>query len=230
MKDKSSLKATVWLAVTIVLVILSSFACALLLSCEKKERPLYDIYVRPFNIICSEDYNTDNFNAIKINSNYSDIKIVNTKLLKDKVKIVAFGEEDDTAQTLCENNCLQILCNENRQADYPSSPKTIVVIYVPMNFDIEADISTLCGDISLDNIKGCVNVHTGFGNIEIRNAVMTRNSFVSTEKGDISISRTNNIQIEVSVFGGGAEINKGDSSSQIILKAYTKYGNVEIND
>ena len=99
-----------------------------------------------------------------------------------------------------------------------------------MNFDIEADISTLCGDISLDNIKGCVNVHTGFGNIEIRNAVMTRNSFVSTEKGDISISRTNNIQIEVSVFGGGAEINKGDSSSQIILKAYTKYGNVEIND
>lgn len=230
MKDKNSYKALVWLAVTMALVIVSSFVCSLLLSCEKKERPLSDIYVRPFHTICYEDYHTDDFESVKINSNYSDIKIVNTRLLKDKVKIIAAGNKSDTIETFCENNCLQILCNENRQADYPSSPQTIVIMYVPMNFDIDADINTLCGDISFDEIKGSVNAYTGFGDIEISNAVMTKNSFVSTEKGDISISHTNQVQIVVSVSGGGAEIDKGDSSSQIVLKAYTKQGSVEIND
>lgn len=227
---KDNFKVIFLLTVIITVMGLSSFLCSVIVSGEKNQRPVEDMYIRPFSRLMNETFLTDDFSSIKINSNYSDIKMVNTRLLKDKVRVVVTGTEKDTVSAECRNNILQIVCNENLQAQYPSSPETVITVYMPMNFDTQADIKTLCGDISLGDMHGEINVFTGLGDIEISQVNISQNSVVSTQQGDVKINMVNDVRIEISASGGAIETPQHNTDSGITLAVSTQSGNIEIND
>lgn len=86
------------------------------------------------------------------------------------------------------------------------------------------------GDIKVDKVNESVDLENDCGNIEVDELLITDNSQIICDLGDIKIGDTSDIYIDAKVDLGKIDINSNNKKSDITLKVENDCGNILVNN
>lgn len=92
-----------------------------------------------------------------------------------------------------------------------------------------ADISTVSGDIELNEVTMALNIETTSGDVEVLKANILRNSNIKTVSGEVEIERLNNIYVETSTRSGDVNVFNNNRLSNTVLTIKTTSGDIDVN-
>lgn len=92
------------------------------------------------------------------------------------------------------------------------------------------DVKNNFGDIKIREVNGYMNVEQDCGDVEVDYAILTKNSKIENNLGDIKIGSTNEIYIDAKTSLGNVKINKNESKSDVTLKLENSCGDIKVNN
>lgn len=86
------------------------------------------------------------------------------------------------------------------------------------------------GDINIKDINGYLDILDNCGDIEIDNLILSKNSKIKNDYGDIKIGETNQIYIDAKSNLGDVKISNNYRKSNIVLDIKNSCGDIEIDN
>ena len=86
------------------------------------------------------------------------------------------------------------------------------------------------GDIEIRNINNYMNIIADCGDIEIDNVLLTKNSKIKSDFGDVSIENIKDVYIDAKVDLGDVSIKNNYRRSDITLNIESDLGDIEVNE
>lgn len=168
-------------------------------------------------LIIDETYD-NNFKKITINTSASDIEIKNSN--NEKIKVVVYGEKDQTTiQTSDEN--LSISSKEQTCIGFCFNKEiSKIEVYLPENYSHLIEVKNNYGDIRIDSfLNANINVDEDCGDVSVigGNEVIINNNY-----GDIKIEKANIVTIKEAA----GDVKIGEVNDAIVEN---DYGDIEID-
>ena len=91
------------------------------------------------------------------------------------------------------------------------------------------DVTSKLGDIEIEQISEYLNLDVDCGDIEIDNIILTKNSKIESNLGNIEIDKTNDIYIEAKTDLGDVDVKHSNRYSEVELDVYADCGDIKIN-
>jgi len=179
--------------------------------------------ITKIEVTVPEDYQ----NKIEIENKYGDVKIENV--------IYADIEVNEDCGDVDIEGGNNITVNNN-YGDIKIEKANNVVIREDCGdvkidtINQEADIKNQYGDIHIKKVGESVNIKNNCGDIKIDNLVITKNSILKDDLGNIKIGMTNDIYIDAKTDLGDIKINRNDHKSDITLKIENNCGDIKVNN
>ncbi len=173
-------------------------------------------------VILEEIYNTENIKKIKVDASISDIKIIEST--DNNIKVIIYGEEENTAKSLVEGTVLSISNNRKNRICFGFCffAKEEVLVYLPKKVINELDLKSISGDISVADYETVnITAKTTSGDIHLNSA---QNGELTSTSGDIQIGYVKNISAQT--VSGEITIEKLEEKGEIS----TTSGDIRINE
>lgn len=180
-------------------------------------------------------------NKIVIDAEYSNIEI--NFLDTDTVSVLIYGKKADELSVKEEDKVLTIKKTSTKGVCILNCDDKII-LYLPKNFE-RLDITTEMGDINakgttindvyikskIGNVNlGTVKVadiETEIGNVTIEELDGEFDSIIKTDTGNVTIKKTNNLNIEASSNSGRINV-KDTKDNDYTLTVETNIGNIKV--
>lgn len=88
---------------------------------------------------------------------------------------------------------------------------------------------TTSGEVEINNVNGRIDINTTSGDVEIKYALLNKNSNISTVSGEVDIRLNEAVNVDVNTVSGDKDIYNIDRNSDIKLKINTTSGDIEVN-
>ena len=180
-----------------------------------KKTPNVKIYV-------PKDYDKN----IVLNSNVGDVKIGNLKnaTLKAKldvgdVKIKNIKKADATLRV----GDVKIDNIEKLTSDIKTGDLKIQNVN-----ELTSKVKT--GDVKIEKVDGFVNITDSIGDVKIQNAIITKNSKIKSNVGDVKIQTISGCYVEAKTNIGDVKVNNKERKSDIILNISDNVGDIKVNN
>lgn len=165
-------------------------------------------------------------NTIKIINEYGNIEVMDFPESSIDIEASAGDVEIGNGNIIrVDNDYGNITIDQANEIDVEASAGNIKVKEVK-----DAKIKNSYGNIKVDNITNYLNITNDFGNIELKNISLNKNSKIKCDYGDIEIGNTNELYIDATTDLGNVNINNNYNKSEIILKIENDLGNIEVNN
>ena len=86
------------------------------------------------------------------------------------------------------------------------------------------------GDIKIEEVYGSFDIEENFGDVRIEKAILSSNSEIENDFGDVSINDTNEIYIDAKTSFGDVDINNNYKDSDVTLKIRNSFGDIKISN
>lgn len=221
MKSKG-VKITLIIILALIVIALINFMMYAIINKDKGFNVRFSLIAFGDNTekIFEKEYDTEELNSIHVDVSSSNVKVEKADI--DKIKIIAYGDKDESIKEVINDKKLSITkentkvfifamfywCNEE------------IIIQVPNNCDEAFNIHTSSGDIvapDLDN--NIIHFESSSGDIECGNI---NNGNLSSSSGNILIGNGN----EVTIQATSGNITAGDFD---VLSAEASSGDIRIN-
>lgn len=193
-----------------------------------------DVNAKKCNFFCIntviskvEVYLPSNYsNKINIENNFGDIEIeefMNATIdIEENYGDIKVSEVNDIK---VHNDFGKVEIDKVNKADIEVSAGDIKIENVN-----EINAENNLGDIKIKNINGYLSIINDCGDIELDNVVLTKDSNIKSDLGDIDINEIKDVYIDVKTDIGNAKINNNYRESEITLEIENDLGDIKIDN
>lgn len=174
-----------------------------------------------------EVYIPNNYsNKINIENNFGDIEIEEFKNASIEIEENYGDIEIERVNKIKVNNDLgNVDINKANIANIEVAAGDIKIKDVN-----EITAENNLGDIEIKNINGYLDITNNCGDIELYNVVLTKNSNIKSDLGDIEIDNIENVYIDVETDVGKAKINNNYKDADVTLEITNDLGDIKIDN
>lgn len=182
-----------------------------------------------FNIIRSKViiYLPSNYDKeLILNNNYGDIEIDSFENLSVTANLDA-GDIDIKKVNIAsiDNNYGDISIDIVNKASIKESCGDVSV-----NKAKNISVINNYGDINIKNVTEHINLENNCGDIDIENVILTQDSKIKSDLGDITIDNIKDVYIDAKTSLGDINIRNNDHKSGITLTIKNSCGDINVND
>lgn len=172
------------------------------------------------NILIYDEVYENVFTTLNINSDASNIYVMNSNI--DKVRVVIYGDKDKL-NVNTDNSELYIKSEAKKCFGFCFNTLLAKIeIYLPVNYEKDIIINNKYGDIEIESfIKADVNIRTNYGDVLVKKI---NNITIDADYGDIDVNSANEIIID-SALG---DINIDEVSGYLDISC--DYGDIKIKN
>ena len=85
------------------------------------------------------------------------------------------------------------------------------------------------GDIKVNTVNSVLDINCDYGDVELKNVNLTKDSTIKDDFGDIEIKNIKGVYIDAKTDLGDVKVKNNDRSSDITLSIKVDYGDIEVN-
>ena len=85
------------------------------------------------------------------------------------------------------------------------------------------------GDIKINKVKESMVLETKTGDVKIETAIISKNSSIISDVGDVKIQNTKGCYVEAKTNVGDTKINNNDRKSDVVLTITSRIGDIKVN-
>lgn len=165
-------------------------------------------------------------NLIKIKNKYGDIKVDNFKNSTIHVDEDCGDVEIHSASAVNINNDYgNIILGDIESANIKEACGDIKIQSIK-----EVIAENSYGNIEIENVSGYLDLSNDCGDIKIENLILTKNSKIKNDYGDIKIGTTNGIYIDAKTDLGNVKITNNYHKSDINLTIENDCGDIKVSN
>lgn len=173
------------------------------------------------NIIYEETYSVSELEQINIDVKSTDITVKPSP--DDAIHITIYGEKEEEATSILENNQLTIIKNSKNHFcfGFCFTNNNEIVLSVPIEMSTNLNFKTTSGDIWINDLKNVIlNSETSSGDIEFGTV---KNAYLKTQSGDVE---GKNIETAI-IHTSSGDIHLANIVGQVDLK--TSSGDMKLD-
>ena len=166
-----------------------------------------------------DEYYDEEIDEININSNASEIKIMNGD--SDSIRVVVYGSENDVDVKNKDNKLDITLKNKTCKGFCINKKIYKIEMYLPSTYDKQLNINNDFGDIKIDEFSDMsALINEKAGDIEIKSINKAK---ITNDYGDIKITGDSK---KLDIFEKCGDVN---ISKVNVIKVKNNYGDIKIN-
>ena len=144
-----------------------------------------------YNKIFEENFDIEGFDNLKMNYKVGNIYIKESQ--DGKVKVIAYGKEDDEIKCEIQEKTLYIEDFHNKEIEFFGTKRKIEV-FLPKEFSNIINCESTAGNINIEDFENVkLNINTKAGNVNIGNAELAN---IKTDAGNIKAKNVPDLKVE----------------------------------